>query len=67
LVREEEGDLVGALADARSATARAPRDWAGWLTRARIELELTQVRAARRSLSRARALNPRSPVFKAHR
>jgi hypothetical protein len=67
LVREEEGDLVGALADARSATARAPRDWAGWLTRARIELELTQVRAARRSLSRARALNPRSPVFTAHR
>ena len=63
LVREAIGDLPGALVAIRQATDRDPLDWRLWLARARIETNSGDIAAARESLARAQALNPRSPLF----
>jgi hypothetical protein len=63
LVRERRGDLAGARRAALEAAERDGDDWRVWLVVARIELRAGDVPAARRAARRARALNPRSPVF----
>jgi O-antigen ligase len=63
LVREAIGDLPAAEASIREATDRDPLDWRLWLVRARIETTSGDIAEARRSLARAAALNPRSPLF----
>jgi tetratricopeptide (TPR) repeat protein len=63
LVREATDDLPGAQAAIENAIERDPLDWRLWLVRARIETNSGEIAAARESLSRAKALNPRSPLF----
>ena len=63
LVHEELEQLPPARAAIADAIERDRRDWRLWLVAARLELEAGNVSAARRSLARARALNPRSPLF----
>jgi Flp pilus assembly protein TadD len=63
LVAEQTGNLRTAHRWIIEATDRDPMDWRVWLTRARIETKSGFVAAARRSLARARSLNPRSPLF----
>ena len=63
LVREAIDDLPGAHAAIEDAIERDPLDWRLWLVRARIETNSGDIAAARESLSRAAALNPRSPLF----
>jgi hypothetical protein len=65
LVTEQAGRLEDAEKTIRRATARAPGDWHLWLVAARIQAKRGEVAAARRSLRRARSLNPRSPLFAA--
>jgi O-antigen ligase/polysaccharide polymerase Wzy-like membrane protein len=63
LVEEEAGDLARARQWLAKAIDRNDSDWRLWLASARIETESGRIRAARRSLARAAALNPRSPLF----
>jgi tetratricopeptide (TPR) repeat protein len=63
LVREATDDLPGAQAAIEDAIERDPLDWRLWLVRARIETNSGEIAAARESLSRAKELNPRSPLF----
>lgn len=64
-VLEAEGDLAGAAAAGRRATANGAYDWSTWLVLSRIEAEDGHGRAAVTAYERARLLNPRSPLFKA--
>jgi hypothetical protein len=61
LTQEASGNLDAASRAIDRATARDPRDWQLWLTRARIENGLGRYERGAASLARARALNPRSP------
>ncbi len=63
LVNEEAGELGRARSWLREALVRDRRDWRLWLVAARIETKLGNVAAGERSLRRAAALNPRSPLF----
>jgi hypothetical protein len=63
LVEEEAGLLRSARERIDAAVARDPTDWRLWLVRTRLETKSGDIAAARRSIARAKALNPRSPVF----
>ena len=63
LVSEAAGDLPPSRIWIGEAVERNRRDWRLWLVAARIEAKLGRTRAAERSLRRAIALNPRSPLF----
>ena len=63
LVLEHAGLLGRAALDARRATQKEPTNWQTWLILGRIEAELGRESAALRAARRARALNPRSPLF----
>ena len=60
-------ELAGRPRDAegwvREAISRDPTDWRLWLVAARIETKLALPAEAKRSLSRAVSLNPKSPLF----
>jgi len=64
LVTEQAGRYGAARLWIRRAIARARDNWQLWFVQSRIETELGNIAAARRSLDHARALNPRSPVFR---
>jgi cytochrome c-type biogenesis protein CcmH/NrfG len=51
------------VAAARRATADAPTDWQTWLILSRLEVETGHPGLAVRAYRRARADNPRSPLF----
>jgi O-antigen ligase len=63
LLSEQRGDLRTARAWLAGALDRDRRNWRIWLVSARIETELGAIGTARRSLARAKSLNPRSPLF----
>jgi Flp pilus assembly protein TadD len=63
LVREQLDDLPQARSSIIDAIDKDPTDWRLWLVRARLETKAGEFGAARRSLRRAKALNPRSPLF----
>jgi hypothetical protein len=63
LLDEASGDLPSARSQLQQALDRDNRDWRIWLVSARIETKLGSIREARRSLARAKSLNPRSPLF----
>jgi tetratricopeptide (TPR) repeat protein len=65
LVSEQSGRLAVAETAIRRAIDRSPDDWHLWLVRTRIATKQGRIEEARRSLRRARALNPRSPLFSA--
>ena len=64
LVSEQAGALASARVWIDKAIARDRTDWRLWLASARIETRLGRATAAERSLRRAVALNPRSPLLK---
>jgi len=64
LVAEQEQRLAEARGWIDQAIARDRHDWRLWLIAARLETKAGDVAAARRSLARARELNPRSPFFR---
>ncbi len=61
LVAEQGGNLRAGREWIAEARRRDPTDWRLWLTSARIETESGRIAEARRSLDRARTLNPRLP------
>jgi O-Antigen ligase len=63
LVLERAGLLRRAAVDAGRATRKEPTNWHTWLILGRIEAERGREPAALRAARRARALNPRSPLF----
>jgi tetratricopeptide (TPR) repeat protein len=63
LVEEQSGDLSPARHWIAEAIKRDGSDWRLWLVSARLETETGRIPSARRSLERAAALNPRSPLF----
>lgn len=63
LLAEEQGELDLAREWVREAIERDSEDWRLWLVAARIETKAGAIPAARRSVARAAALNPRSPIF----
>ncbi|HEY7151965.1 MAG TPA: O-antigen ligase family protein [Solirubrobacterales bacterium] len=63
LVDELGGDLRAAQRNLAGAIERAPDDWQLWFVRTRIDVKSGNVHQARRSLQRARQLNPRAPFF----
>jgi hypothetical protein len=65
LVSEQAGDLRGARRWIASAIDRDEHDWQLWLVAARIDTEAGAIAAAQRAYDRARALNPRGPIFTA--
>jgi hypothetical protein len=62
-VEEATGDLDEARRWIGEAIERDSLDWRLWLVAARLETKAGHVAEARRSLSRAAELNPRSPLF----
>jgi tetratricopeptide (TPR) repeat protein len=63
LVHERQGRF-GEAADAiQAALTRDRSDWRSWLIAARIEAEAGHTAAARADSERARALNPKSPIW----
>jgi O-antigen ligase len=63
LLAEASGDLPSARRWIDEALTENGDDWRLWLIAARIETKAGDARQAQRSLRRARALNPRSPLF----
>ena len=63
LIAEQGSNLKLADRWIHTALARDPRSWTIWLTAARIETKRGEIARARRSLARARKLNPHSPLF----
>jgi O-antigen ligase len=63
LVLEQGGAIAPAVREIRAALDRDSSDWRLWLVAARLETKAGDIEAARSSLARARALNPRSPLF----
>lgn len=60
LVHESAGHFNPARSSILEAIERDRSNWSLWLVKARIETRAGKVKAARRSLARARALNPLS-------
>jgi Tfp pilus assembly protein PilF len=65
LVYEQNGALSSARSAIEQALARDPGGWQLALVSARLETEQGDIAAARKEYARARALNPRSPLFAA--
>jgi O-antigen ligase len=63
LVEEETGSIPAALVSIKSAISRDSTDWQLWLIAARLQVKSGQVRAAKTSIERALALNPRSRLL----
>lgn len=63
LLAEQRGQLGSARILLDDAIEHDSRNWRLWLIRARLETKAGSIRAARRSLARARTLNPRFDSF----
>jgi O-antigen ligase len=63
LVEERAGNLTAAREAIDEAIDRAPDDWSLWYVASRIERKAGDVEAALEAYLRARALNPRAPIF----
>ena len=64
LVLELQRNVRGALIAARSATGDEPDNWSAWLVLSRLDAEARRPMASLVAYRRARALNPKSPLFK---
>ncbi|HZV73355.1 MAG TPA: O-antigen ligase family protein [Conexibacter sp.] len=64
LVLEAAGELAPAAAAAQAATTNEPTDWQTWIALARIDARRGATSAALAAMRRARALDPRSTVFR---
>jgi hypothetical protein len=64
LLLERGGDLSRARLAALAATRHAGRDWRPWLVVSRLEAMQGDAHASVRAYLHAKALNPRSPIFR---
>jgi hypothetical protein len=64
LVEEQANDFAAAHKSILRAISRARNDWSLWLIRSRLETELGQIKAARRSIATAKRLNPNSQIVR---
>ena len=64
LVREAAGNTAGAAADARQAARREPDNWRAWYVLSRLEAKGGNAGASVAAFRKARALNPRHPLFR---
>jgi hypothetical protein len=64
LVQEQAGNFPAARSWVEKAIDRDRDNWQLWLLAARIQVKLGAVADAKRSLARAKALNPRSCIWK---
>jgi hypothetical protein len=67
VILEQQGQLGPAAAAARSATQRERTNWRTWLILSRIEAERGRVTESLSAYRAAKALNPRSKLFRAAR
>ena len=63
LVAEKENQLEEARTWINSAIKRDPTDWHLWLVSSRLEIKLGDSKSAQKSLTKAKSLNPRSPIL----
>ena len=63
LVLELQNKLAAAIAAEREATRAESTNWRTWFVLSRLEAEKGNAGAAVAAYKRARALNPRSPIF----
>jgi O-Antigen ligase len=63
LIFESYRDFPAAVSAARKAVSVEAQNWSNWLTLSRLEAEDGHARASLNAYRRARALNPRSPIF----
>jgi Tfp pilus assembly protein PilF len=63
LVEEQSGEIRSALAFIHDAIRRDRSDWRLWLVAARLQVKAGRPDAARTSVARVEALNPRSPLL----
>lgn len=63
LVHEHEGEVDAARRAIREALERERENWRLWVVAARVDAAAGDLERARRALSRARELHPRSPLF----
>jgi O-Antigen ligase len=63
LVEERAGNLPAARREIGEALERAPDDWSLWYVASRIDDKAGDTEAAVAAYERARALNPRAPIF----
>ena len=63
LLLELQGRVPAAVAQAREAVADESQNWQAWLVLSRLQAENGEPGAALAAYDRARALNPRSPLF----
>lgn len=64
LVLEQAGNLTAAAQKARKATDAASTDWRAWLVRSRIEAERGAAQQALAAWRKAKALDPKDPLFR---
>ena len=64
LVYEQAGQLAAANRAIAAATIRDPDDWRLWVVASRLQVKTGAVGEAVRSLRRARALDPLSPLLR---
>jgi cytochrome c-type biogenesis protein CcmH/NrfG len=64
LLREERGDILSAVTDARAAVRREPMNWRTWLVLSRLEARAGHAQASVTAYRRARTLNPHHPLFR---
>jgi Tfp pilus assembly protein PilF len=64
LLYEQAGQIAGANRAIDTATARDPSNWQLWLVASRLQVKGGAVAAAVRSIGRARALDPLSPLLR---
>lgn len=64
LVLERAGDVEAGVAAARAAAEQERTNWRTWLVLSRLEAKAGSPQASLVAYRRARALNPRSPLFR---
>jgi cytochrome c-type biogenesis protein CcmH/NrfG len=67
LVLELQHRFGAGAVEARQATTAEPGNWRAWVVLSRIEAEAGNVPASVAAFTRARALDPHSPLFRAAR
>lgn len=63
LLLEERGQYEAAASAAAKAAENEPKDWRNWITLSRLEARAGNAEEALAAYTRARALNPSSPLF----
>jgi hypothetical protein len=63
LVQEQQGNFSAAVQSAREAIDKEPTGWQQWLILSRLEARAGNAAGSVQAYTKARSLNPRSPIF----